>query len=203
VDKRTIFLDKRDYKRFQALLYLCNSTNTLDIKGILQGKALEEVYAVDRGGTLVDIMVYCLMPNHFHILVKEKTDGGVSKFMQKLSTAYSMYFNGRYERSGALFEGKFKAKHIDNEPYFNWLFSYIHLNPVKLIDSNWKESGIRDTQQVADFVKSYEYSSYYDYFVGERVESAILNKEVVPEYIAQLNDLEHIVDQFNANIFEN
>jgi len=197
VDKRTIFLGDHDYKRFQALLYLCNSTKTLDIKGLLQGKALESVYAVDRGDALVDIIIYCLMPNHFHILVREKTEGGVSKFMQRLSTAYSMYFNSKYERSGTLFEGKFKAKHIDNEAYFMWIFSYIHLNIVKLIDPTWKENGIQNIELVADFVKSYKYSSYYDYFVGERIESVILNKEAAPEYIAQLDDIESLANQFN------
>jgi len=70
------------------------------------------------------------MPNHYHILASAKADGGLTKFMQKLATGYSMYFNKKYDRTGTLFEGRFKAKHADSDEYLKYLFSYIHLNPV-------------------------------------------------------------------------
>lgn len=198
VDKRTIFLDENDYKRFMLLLYLCNGHNSVRIRDLSrQGLPLAEMFEVDRGEQFVDIGAWCLMPNHFHILVRERIEGGISMFIEKLSTAYSMYFNRKNERSGSLFEGVFKSKHVDDESYFNWLFSYIHLNPVKLIDSEWKEKGISNPKRAREFMENYKYSSYHDYFIGDRAENTTLNKAEFPEYFAQSNDFEDIVRAFD------
>lgn len=197
VDKRIIFSDKFDYKRFILLLYLCNGENSVNISKLIEkGLPFSEIFNIDRGKQLVDIGAYCLMPNHFHILIKEKVDGGISMFMEKLATAYAMYFNTKNERKGSLFEGPFGARHIDTDAYLNWVFSYIHLNPVKLIDSDWKENGISDPVSSENFMKSYKYSSYYDYFVDNRTESVILNRDVFPDHFSQLNDFEEIVREF-------
>ncbi|MEK7142419.1 MAG: transposase [Patescibacteria group bacterium] len=196
VDKRIIFVDENDYKRFTALLYLCNSTNPVDMRVLFnKGLSFVEVFSVDRREQIVDIGAYCLMPNHFHILVRERIEKGISIFMEKLSTAYSMYFNKRNNRTGRLSEGPFKAKHIDNEHYFNWLFSYIHLNPVKLTDSTWKENGISDPEKARNFMEHYKYSSYFDYFLGNRSEGVILSKKVFPEHFSQMNDFENLVNE--------
>ncbi len=194
-DKKTFFLDENDYKRFIALLYLCNTPDSVDMRRLksYEGRSFVELFSVKKREALVDIGAYCLMPNHFHILLYEKEEGGTTKFMKKLSTGYSMYFNIKYDRSGGLFEGRFKAKHIDNNPYFNYVFSYIHLNPVKLIESNWQETGISDRVSAEKFMKGYGYSSYRDYFSGERPETAILNKSAFPEHFSKLNDFEDII----------
>jgi len=200
VDKRIIFLDERDYERFMMLLYLCNSTKPVRVHNYLkQGKPLLEIFSVDRGEQLVDIGAYVLIPNHLHIFIHERVEGGASMFMEKLLTAYSMYFNKKYERTGALFEGKFKAKHIDSQSYFNWVFSYIHLNVVKLIDSNWKKKGISNPEKARKFMKKYKYSSYFDYFLGDRPEGAILNKGAFPEHFAQMNDFNDLLQEFSVD----
>jgi len=200
VDKRTIFLNGYDYKRFVLLLYLCNSNKPVNMRSLLdKGLPFAEMFSVDRGEQLVDIGAYCLMPNHFHILAFERIDGGISKFMEKLSTAYSMYFNKKNDRSGGLIERPFKVKYIDSEPYFNWVFSYIHLNPVKLIDKEWKEKGVADAVAAKNFIDNYEYSSYHDYFIGDRPEGCILNKESFPEHFTQLNDFGDLVQEFRVN----
>ncbi|MBI5005055.1 MAG: transposase [Candidatus Lloydbacteria bacterium] len=196
-DKRVIFLDNHEYARFMALLYICNTTDPLNMRSFFnKGLAFVDIFSAKRTNILVDIGAYCLMPNHFHLLLHEQIEGGISIFMQKLSTAYSMYFNTRYERNGSLFEGKFKAKHIDNEPYFNWLFSYIHLNPIKIIEPGWKENGITDLEKTKSFLSDYPYSSYSDYFIKERPESVILQKDVCPEHFKQLNDLNDLALAF-------
>src|SRR3990167_6058915 len=105
VEKRTIFLDQSDYSRFIRLLYIANSEKPFEYK-LVRGLPLEKV---NRGGSLVSIGAYCLMPNHFHLLVREKTEGGISKFMSKLMTAYSMYFNKKNSRTGRLFQNTFQA----------------------------------------------------------------------------------------------
>ncbi len=196
-DKRIIFTCYNDFNRFVVLLYLCNSDKSVDIDGKLrEGRTFPELLGVDRGEQLVDIVAYCLMPNHFHLLIHERNENGISMFMKKLSTAYSMYFNNKYDRSGALFEGRFKAKHVDNDNYLKYLLSYIHLNPVKLIDLKWKENGITDKIKAKDFLNEYKYSSYMDYVGIKRKEKAILNISSLPEYFETHKEFEGFVDEW-------
>ena len=200
VDSRIIFKDEYDYERFMVLLHLCNGKNTVDMRNYSrEGKSFAKIFSVDMGDKLVDIGAYCLMPNHFHILIYERIEGGISMFMKKISTAYSMYFNRKYERKGGLLDRPFKAKHIDKDPYLNWVFSYIHLNPVKIIDSSWKENGILNPVKAEKFMKEYKYSSYYDYFIDNREESIILKKDVFPEHFGELNNFKYLVQEFKNN----
>ena len=186
-DKREIFLDDFDRDRFVKLLYLCNSFNPVVIKELPQGDTL----GVDRGSsTLVDIGAYCLMPNHFHLLVREREEGGITSFMKKLSTGYSMYFNIKNKRTGKLFEGVFKAVHVDDDQYLKYLFAYIHLNPVKLIDTDWKENGIRDKNRAINFLNTYKYSSYLDHTGYQRPEVKILNPDNFPGYFEENKSFE-------------
>lgn len=152
--------------------------------------------SLDKGTPLVDICAYCLMPNHFHLIIRERENNGISRFMQKLLTGYTMYFNKRYERSGNLFQGKFKAKHIDNDEYLKYLISYVHLNPIKLIDQKWKENGIKNKKQSEKYLGKYSYSSYLDYIGLTRVENKIINKSSLPEYFETIKDFETNVTEW-------
>lgn len=189
--KALIFLDDFDRKRFIKLLYICNGVNPVVFKTV-QGLPLDKI---ERGKTLVDVGAYCLMPNHFHLLLHEKLDKGVSLFMGKLLTAYSMYFNKKYERHGTLFEGPFQAKHVDDDNHLKYIFSYIHLNPIKIIDPNWKDKGISDYGKSKIYLGKYAYSSYIDYLgVTSREEELVLNKESFPEYFENQKEFEESVD---------
>ncbi len=202
-EKRNIFLRKGDYERFITLLYLCNSEIPVHIQ--IQGKTLSELTTLDRGDRLVDICAYCLMPNHFHILAREIKDGGISLFMQKIMTGYTMYFNKRNERSGVLFQGKFRATHADNDAYLSYLISYIHLNPVKIINPQWKERGITNESRAKKFLKEYWWSSYPDYLGQKRTEGVIVEKESLPAYCKTPEDFEHAVEEwlnYNAKIIK-
>ncbi len=103
-------------------------------------------------------------------------------FMQKLSTSYTMYFNTRYERDGALFQGRFKAQDANDDRYLKYLIAYIHLNPVKLIEPKWKEFGVKNVRNVHVFLDKYPYSSYLDYCGIERPERYIIETNVLPDY---------------------
>ena len=138
------------------------------------------------------------MPNHLHILIKQNSENGISKFMQKFLTAYSMYYNIKYERKGSLFEGKFKAEHMEEDIYLKYIFSYIHLNPVKLIYPDWKENGLSDKKSVLNFLNKYTYSSFLDYREINRVENKILNREEFPDYFPSIKHFEdEILDWIN------
>ena len=194
VDKREIFMDKNDHERFVLLLEYANLFEAVNIRNILN-QLNQGLPSVNRGETLVDIGAWCLMPNHFHLLVREKNDAGLSKFLSKLQTGYSMYFNKRHDRSGALFQGSFKAEHVDKDEYLKYLYSYIHLNPIKLIQSDWKDNGIYDLERAELYLEEYSYSSYLDYVGSDRKQKIILNKESFPEYFDNQTD-------FKKNIFE-
>ncbi|OIO30409.1 hypothetical protein AUJ77_03100 [Candidatus Nomurabacteria bacterium CG1_02_43_90] len=161
-----------------------------------EGRAFLELFGIEREETLVDIVVYCLMQNHFHILIREKTEGGITKFMGKLSTAYSMYFNNKNARTGSLFEGRFKAKYANTDEYLKYLFAYIHLNPVKIIDPKWKENGIHDRVAAQNFLKDYEYSSYPDWQGEPRTESKVLSSDASPEYFETVKEFDDFVNDW-------
>lgn len=190
--KSTIFFNDSDRRRFQKLLYLCNSDNPVVFKTV-QSLALDKI---ERGETLVDIGAYCLMPNHFHLLLREKREGGISIFIQKLLTAYSKYLNKKYERTGTLFEGPFRATHVDRDEYLKYLFSYIHLNPVKLIDPNWKENGVANRDSAKRYLDQYSYSSYIDYMGKGREEGSIIERNAFPEYFSDFKEFEQFIDEW-------
>ena len=144
----------------------------------------------------VEIAAYCLMPNHIHLAVREKEKGGTSKFMLKLMTAYSMYFNAKYDRSGPLFTRPFRSSHIDSDAYLQWIFAYIHLNPLEMLQSDWKEHGVQDVSAAANAINKYKYSSYYDYFLGTRPESAILSKNILPFEMAEIRGIDSLLRIF-------
>lgn len=185
IDRRDIFKTDNDYERFVALLYAANSTTQIHLSDFK--KQLKDVYKKERGETFVDIGCYCLMRNHFHILIREKEEQGISTFISKLLTGYSMFFNKKYQRSGSLFVRPFRAEHADSDEYLKYLFSYIHLNPIKAINPDWKEKRI-DSSQARKFLSEYQCSSYLDYVGTMREQNIILNKDAFPKYFPQKKD---------------
>ncbi len=181
-DKRLIFHDNQDYRYFISLMFIANSEESFNIVRLMRN-ANFSIYRAPIDQSLVSIGSYVLMPNHFHILITQKKEDGISKFMQKVGTGYAMYYNKKYKHSGSIFEGKFKSRHLNTDKYLKYIFSYIHLNPVKFIDKSWKERGIKDTSKVLNFLNNYEYSSFIDYTLSfSREESVILSPEYFPNY---------------------
>lgn len=156
-NKNNIFHEKQDYDYFINLFILMNSQSRSRSRYINNTKV--------KGDKVVSIGAYCLMPNHFHLLLKQEKDNGITKFMQKLSTAYVMYYNKKYKRTGSLFEGKFKSKNASEDIYLKYLFSYIHLNPLKLVDKEWKSKKLNKKDY--EFLTKYKYSSFNEYVNGK------------------------------------
>jgi putative transposase len=157
VEKRVIFEDEQDYIVFLSYLkYLLTPSipSPLDHPRHLTGSDLIRYRPQHNLHDRISLIAYCLMPNHFHLLIHQKTSTGITDLMRSLATSYSMYFNCRYHRVGALFQGKYKASLVDTEEYLLHLSRYIHLNPA--------------TDRVGPCQlnpREYPYSSY-KYFIG-------------------------------------
>ena len=189
VEKRKIFLDKKDYDRFLALLYILNQEDHFHVSNFLNKgqKNILDLYKQERGQPLVSILAYSLMPNHFHLVVQEIIEGGISTFMMKLLTACSMYFNTKYERSGSLFVHPFRSEHIGDDAYFRYLFAYVHLNCIELFEKGWKENGIKNQKRAKEFLENYRYSSYQDLsLLTNRPEARILDMDNLPEDVSMV-----------------
>jgi len=135
VDKRNIFGDQEDIKRFMQSMIEFNVTDPI-------GSIYENSFILRQLGSetskssklkkpedkLVEFIAYCLNPNHFHFILENKKDGGVSEFIKRLSGGYTKYFNNKYKRTGVLFQGVFKSVHVSNNAHFLYLSAYVNLN---------------------------------------------------------------------------
>jgi len=156
VDKRDIFLDEEDLNRFLQGVEEFNVVEPIGsiyensfTKKQLGSKASKlKASKLKRGGKLVNFVCYCLNPNHYHFTIQQVADRGIEKFMQRIGTGYTKYFNNKYKRTGALFQGKFKAVHINSNPQLIHLSVYINLNhkvhqlgskASKLVKNSWNE----------------------------------------------------------------
>ena len=199
--KQKIFLDDKDRERFLKLLYLCNSKQRIDFKNDIVKRKIN-AWDFEKGESIVNIGAWVLMPNHFHLYITPKTEAllpsgsAITDFMHRVLTAYSKYFNAKYQRTGSLFEGKFKSVHISKDTQAKYLFSYIHLNPLKLIDSRWNKNGSKaSVLKFTKFLNSYKWSSYFDYLEIIRPESKIINRIDFLNYFESKNS-------FQEEIFE-
>ncbi|MEK7480031.1 MAG: transposase [Patescibacteria group bacterium] len=181
IEKRTVFEGEDDSERFLQILYLANSTDTLHRSNLSQ-KTTEEIISLLRSDTLVSIGAYCLMPNHFHLLLKEIVDGGIIRFMQKLGTAYTMYFNTKNNRVGNLFMKPFRSRHVGEDRYFQHVVNYIHCNPAERFDWGWKKGVVRDMDRLEKQLLKYRYSSFPDFAGEKRPISPILSRDVFDVY---------------------
>ncbi len=128
-----------------------------------------------NGDKLVDVIAYAIMPDHYHLLLKELREGGISEFLQKCNTSISKYVNIKKGRKGPLFDGPFKAKHIDSNQYLLHLSLYIHLNPLDFLDSkDWRTGNLKNWNQKKrellkypwSSLKSFLYSDYDDWILS-------------------------------------
>jgi len=199
-----VFLNKRHYEKFiDILLYYRNLLPPLRYSKFLQldineRKALLEDLAIKKE-FLIDIVAYCLMPNHFHLLVKQNVDSGIQRFLYLVSSSYSHYFNLKNNQKGSLFEGRFRAVHISNDDQLMHLSRYIHLNPyssyvVRTIDETF----------------SYPYSSLLEYIDGisvvansaEIVLSQFKNLEKYKEFVLDRADYQRTLETIKHQTIE-
>ena len=189
VDKRKIFMDSSDYVRFIHDMYAFNSPDrVINTHRICTSESATFAHMLDvrrptyeqKYDPIVDIHGWCLMGNHYHLLLSERVEGGLSLFLKKLNGGYAKYFNERYTRSGALFQGKTKRILIDSDGYFLYILHYIHLNPLDFLSGaeTWRSLTIGvPPDKILEYLASYRWSSYKDY-AGIRNFPSLLNTEL-------------------------
>ena len=185
-DKRAVFLDDYDRYRFIRDLQYMNSSEPVINAGYSfvhnfpgnPGSDTLPCLGSLKGEKLVDILAFVLMPNHYHLLITQRVSGGITSFMQKLGTAYTMYFNNRYQRTGVLFQGPFKSVLIKTQNHFDGIPYYILANPLKLTEP------FRSVAQDIVFLRAYKWSSFGDYACMPNFTS-LLNKAILADFFDQ------------------
>lgn len=198
IDKRMIFKSKNDYERFLMLLYLANSEESFRLDNLIHHdeKTFDEILVLDKGEPLVSIGVWCVMTNHFHLLIRQEVDGGIIQFMRKVGVGYSMFFNIKYQRKGALFGGLFKSKLVADDDYMRQLFGYIQLNPLEIEFPDWKNKIKNSPDEMKKFLETYRYSSYPDYLGKDRIEKNIINPKKFPDYFGEQQSFKDFIDDY-------
>lgn len=179
VEQRNIFLDDDDRMRFLNSLFVFNSKEPAlwNMRAFWHQRDPASLISKENKpeGPLVEIHAFALMDNHFHLLVKQLENNGISDFMNKLG-GYSYYFNKKYERVGPLFQGRFRAILIKTDNQLKNAFVYVNTNPIGLIKPDWKEKGVKDPKRTVKFLENYKWSSYLDYLSGKNF-SALLKTD--------------------------
>lgn len=183
VDKRVLFNGKEDYDRFEAYLYLLNAVESVRAANFFAKDRRSDIFSSARGELLVSIGAYSLSSHDFRILAVPLVEGGVSKFMQKLQTAYTMYFNRKYPREGSLFQSSYKCDVLVSPEELKHSFSFIHLNPIQTMYSESSVSLPRS--KLIALAKQYRYSSIGEYDSGNH---RITDPTDFPKYLRGAND---------------
>ena len=196
VEGRDLYLDTQDYARFVHDLYEFNDSNPADnhwrhfdpsgMKGFVNPSFRK------ARKLLVDIHGWVLMKNHYHLLLSERVEGGISLFLRKLNVGYANYVNQRYERKGTLYRGRTKKILIEDEAHFLYILHYLHLNPLDYLQGaeKWRlrsKSGIRNVDEVLEYLDSYRWSSYLDY-AGKKNFPSILTSSLFSDSLGNYND---------------
>ncbi len=153
ISSMEIFKDMIDYKRMREALEFFLTGKAL-YKFSLRNQIKEKVSSISINNDslsdkLVDILAYCLMPTHIHLILREHQNGGISRFMQLILLSHAKYFNTKYERRGPVWCGRFKGFLVENDHHFLHLTRYIHLNPV--------------TSRITEKPEDWLFSSYKEY----------------------------------------
>ena len=183
VDKRIVFTDEKDYAVFLSFLkFALLSDEDLKKEKIIDSGIVSEATRFNlRREVLfgaVELVSFCLMPNHFHLLLYQYDIDGITRLMRSVGTGYSAYFNKRHKRVGPLFQGRYKASPINTQGYWDHISRYIHLNPL----------------DIGKDYKNYNYSSYR-YFIGE-AEASWVNHELILDGFASIDEYKNFVEDY-------
>ena len=190
IDDNLLFKDVNDYYRGIFSIYEFNNDKPVSIKhrreirarfkkvirgptSDIRGRASDDsdnrnnlitnnIIEKDERAKFLEVLAFCLMPNHIHLLLRQLKNNGITKFMAKFGSGYGGYFNRKYKRKGYVFQDRFKDVHITDDNQFKIVTTYIFTNPTSLVEPGWKEKGIKSLKKTRSFLENYKWSSYLD-----------------------------------------
>jgi len=185
------------FKRYIKETYSGQSSAELPIETEVVKKE-EVILMKDSRDLLVEVLAFCLMPDHIHLLLRQLKEGGISKFMLKLGSGYAVYYQRKYKlkAKGHFFQDRFTAVHIKTEDQLRVVFVYIHTNPVSLIEPYWKEKGIKNPERLIEFLEEkYRWSSFFDYIAKKNFPS-VTNRKFMLEIMGNENGCKKAVEDW-------
>ena len=192
IDGNKIFKDIDDHYRGIFSMYEFNNAKPVLIKDrrkirahfkkIIKKEKDNPPAFIDSRDKLVEVVVFCIMPNHLHLLLRQLKEGGIIKFMRKLGAGYGRYFNIKYKRKGYVFQNRFVAVRIKDDNQLKIVFAYIHSNALSLIMPKWKEKGIKNLKKAVQFLECYKWSSYQDY-IGKQNFPSVTERAFILEVV--------------------
>lgn len=205
IGNELLFKDRDDYFRMIFYLYECNTPRNILLR-LQREKRKTEKLALVRGQTpaqapprelLTEILAFCLMPNHIHLLLRQLVEKGISKFVQKIASGYSAYFKLKYEVQlrGHFFQDRFTAVPIENEDQLKIVSVYIHTNPISLIEPKWSEFEVENPERAIQFLKEYKWSSYLDY-IGKENFPSLTQREILNQLFQSPENIEKSIQEW-------
>lgn len=177
LNKQQTFSNTRDYNRFIKTLFYYQIANPKPRFSFYKPGG---IHIIDPTKKIVDIIAYCLMPNHFHLLIKQLIDGGISEFMRRFIHSYSKYRNTKYRIQGPTFQGLFKAVLVETDEQLIHVSRYIHLNPL--------------VSYLVKDLRTYPWSSYPTY-VGLSKDDRVAKKEILSFFKSPKDYEKFVLDQ--------
>lgn len=176
-EKRPIFESRRDYQRFLKTIKYYQIDGPKPKFSHCPSLTVKEL---DNSKKIVEVIAFCLMPNHFHLLIKQKKDRGITEFISKLSNSYTKYYNTKYERVGPLFQGEFKSVIIESDEQLIHVSRYIHINPI--------------TAYLVKKMEQYEWSSYKEY-ISKTATGICAKEEILGQFKNPQDYQQFVLDQ--------
>jgi putative transposase len=208
INDKLLFEVEDDYYRGIFSIYEFNTVKSVEIRVRRKIRAQlklnqanggpTSVDSVDTRDPLVEVLAFCFMPNHIHLLLRQLKDNGITKFMSKFGTGYSAYFKQKHniKDKGYFFNGRFFAVHIKNDEQLKIAFAYIHANPVSLIEPEYKEAGIKNPEKAILFLENnYKWSSYLDYIRKKNFPS-ITKRDFLSETMGGIEGCKDFMDNW-------
>lgn len=192
VNKQTIFHNQDDYWRFLFLILYLQSPLSFpqvgrSVKEFVKHRVLDNTDEIVEKRT-VELIAFCIMPNHFHLILRESEEGGISAYMQRVLNAYSKYYNTKYEKSGHVFQGPYQAVHIENNEQLLHLSAYIHRNPREM--TKWFNKEVQ-----------YPWSSCQD-FIDQNRWGKLLLPNIILEQFKNKSEYHKFIKTSTAKLLE-
>lgn len=194
VEKRTIVQDNCDRLRFVHGLYYMNDARSTE-NAVRGHHALTMGSDLDDRERLVTVHAWCLMGNHYHLLLSDNSEGGLGEFTRKLSIGYTHYFNLKYERSGVLFQGRTKKVPITTDQQFLYILPYIHLNPLDFSKStrDWRVQCVANPKVALDTIATYRWSSFRNFVDQTEFLPILAGSEIYADRKTHVRELERFM----------